>query len=956
MNNSLLFDDANSVNNVLVISLYLIDSEEDIISTSSVNNGVQIHKRALLYSRLCQACTVANDILRSATLSDEYDSGRESTGNTFRSDSRKQEKHHFPWSSGGDGPIFGVHCSLLNDDFIKEDNTSIYGDDLWQSQHSNTVDSFLNGKPSSDLPLHRQKSTSHLGDRTQQPHLRAICRYGNDIADMWRCTSLAIRISQILSSKANNMQCAIECWDVNDGHVLLIEAAEHLPSWVDDDVMQGGVGGPAGCRNRCWIVDGKVHLIPPQLQVEVGSCLISSNPVEKLSRIDALRILIKSTSHICSNKNFNTEASDAVQFAIQTRIGRTLYEKALPSSSTLHHKSSARPDLKTPDFSRHWHVAAVALPAAIARFIQQNPSLVPLLVDSFCKYAPKYLKEHLPKKKQPQTNDPNVPSSETLKSCKGEILYSAEPQSSSESCSLEKTQLETNDKLDEPITSSKLGKNFPYEQIVVIPVTLTRTTYAELVAGRGCVPSFRIPREYRSVELNRFQRQLNQLAYLDVGERNGGNRFRRAVDIGLRLCAGLDWIIEYGDDLSGDGDPALRALGDVERRLRIYWTRIDAEAIWNNDFDTTSTSLSWIEKAWQAGPNEGEYDKVLVQALQNMTKCLVFQPELSSHLWKEPCPITKPGLPLRSIVKSGLNVALQWIRDNHCEDSFQLPREWEVESDEWMEVRSLEDLEAAMKNMSYSTASEDKKRSGIYKSKPRKTTRRSRQKMNQSHKNTEGIEGNSNAEASTDHCDGEKSLNKMLEGFRSFVEGEGELEGAVTNSKNIISLNLRAEIHSPEQLMKKAVNIDPRRFFNTLHTMLQYGIDGSSAFENDTQSDPKVYAADLSKYFFEEDLGAGNISDENESITNESENISLCVHGNALNSDPFSVKNIMHAMDDELRTTAKSHPSIAEVSIASEECDVEVISNLLRSLDAQGDGPGPVSNILREMSICPPRL
>lgn len=61
-------------------------------------------------------------------------------------------------------------------------------------------------------------------------------------------------------------------------------------------------------------------------------------------------------------------------------------------------------------------------------------------------------------------------------------------------------------------------------------------------------------------------------------------------------------------------------------------------------------------------------------------------------------------------------------------------------------------------------------------------------------------------------------------------------------------------------------------------------------------------------------------------------------------------------MDDELRTTAKSHPSIAEVSIASEECDVEVISNLLRSLDAQGDGSGPVSNILHEMSICPPRL
>jgi len=41
----------------------------------------------------------------------------------------------------------------------------------------------------------------------------------------------------------NHLPCAIECWDANDGHILL--------SWWDDDVLHGEVGGPEGCWDRC---------------------------------------------------------------------------------------------------------------------------------------------------------------------------------------------------------------------------------------------------------------------------------------------------------------------------------------------------------------------------------------------------------------------------------------------------------------------------------------------------------------------------------------------------------------------------------------------------------------------------------------------------------------------------------------------------------------------------------
>ena len=71
-------------------------------------------------------------------------------------------------------------------------------------------------------------------------------------------------------------------------------------------------------------------------------------------------------------------------------------------------------------------------------------------------------------------------------------------------------------------------------------------------------------------------------------------------------------------------------------------------------------------------------------------------------------------------------------------------------------------------------------------------------------------------------------------------------------------------------------------------------------------------------------------------------------------------------MDHELRTGTASDPSIKNLSVASEDNDTDdghdgnvdraILSNLLSSLDAEGVGSGPVSNILREMGILPPSL
>lgn len=52
------------------------------------------------------------------------------------------------------------------------------------------------------------------------------------------------------------------------------------------------------------------------------------------------------------------------------------------------------------------------------------------------------------------------------------------------------------------------------------------------------------------------------------------------------------------------------------------------------------------------------------------------------------------------------------------------------------------------------------------------------------------------------------------------------------------------------------------------------------------------------------------------------------------------------AMDSELRSG----------DIADQSVDFDLVSNLLSSLEAEGDTSGPVTTILRELGICPPRV
>lgn len=797
--------------NTLTISLHLLTHDY-------TNNTVE--NRAELYTKLSQAAQLANDFLQ----------------------------QHKIWSCGGDGIIFGVHCVDFPTDCP-------FKDDVWHDHLREELEGAV-----------------HLDEA--MPHLRGICRYGNDVNDAWRAVSLMLELSALLSSK--KLSAAIECLD-QDGQLILIEAAEVLPNWVDEDVSQGGVGGPRGCVNRCWIVDGLVRLIPLQS---------SSKDDLYLKRRDALEIL---------RRCIDTDelAVDQVQNTIEARIARTDYTVAKRARAN---NSTTIEDRNKHDCgTTHYQIAAAAVPASVAYFLQNHSYLTPFLVDSFCNMAPEYL-DNVVQTKQASENKTNGMK---VHEESFQAAAAADQGPSINHCNGQSHKLINSTQSKHSI---RFGNHFRYERIVLIPITMTRTTYAELITGRGIVPCFPIPNEYRSVELNRFQRQLLHM----TGERNV---WRRAVELGIRLSAGLEWILHgYGTLKSQEQESFLQSMGDVERRLRIHWCKIDAEAISN---DRQADAPSWIEQNWQKGPNNN-CNNSLSNALQTMCKCHVFHPELSKTPYEAPCPYSRPGVSLYEIAHSGMKQALRWTYDKYADGSFQCPREWELDDDSWMDVNSLEEFEDEMKNLS-STKVKTVNR-------PRRTTRRSRR--NVAHSN--GMQADDNEQDTNGVYDGKsqeiKALNKMIHGVKTLVEGEGDIGGVVTQQLSGL------KPASPRKAMLEDVHVNPGLFLSKL----------PSKSLDSKQESMNVDSQDVSKFFFKKDLAEDDDCDDSSSNNQDMER-----------EDNFWTK----ASDDDLGRPDEIYPS-TDVN----NTDFDMISNLLSSLEAEGDIPGPVTSMLASVGICPPRL
>lgn len=187
------------------------------------------------------------------------------------------QSQDYPWLSGGDGPVFGVHVT----DGI--------------------------------------------------PHLRAICRYGVSVADEWTL------IRWMLEFSGEHTDVAVECWDVDDGQVLLIQAAEVLPGWVDSI-------GPMNCRHRCWIQAGQVRLVAPD---EAASTTLSDLDLH-LSQALAL---IQENSSLLS---------------APTSVNQVIQQTCLRIQN-----------------AGQWHKSALAVPRSVAWLVENRPTIVAAACQAF---------------------------------------------------------------------------------------------------------------------------------------------------------------------------------------------------------------------------------------------------------------------------------------------------------------------------------------------------------------------------------------------------------------------------------------------------------------------------------------------------------------------------------------------------------------------------------------------
>ncbi|KAJ4897189.1 Protein SGT1-like protein [Raphanus sativus] len=180
---------------------------------------------------------------------------------------------------------------------------------IWQHEPFSLSISLSPSCPCADTPL---------------PHLHGKLKYGDNLEDEWFAAFLLFRISAAFPS------ASLRVWDT-DGEFLLIEAAFHLPRWLN----------PETSRNRVFLRGGDLHVVP-------------RSRLPDPSLLDSLRFLLDRRG------GEESRASDPVQTALKNRVSG-YPEKAW----------------------RSMHRVRVRVPASVAHVLRHEPFLISLAVEGF---------------------------------------------------------------------------------------------------------------------------------------------------------------------------------------------------------------------------------------------------------------------------------------------------------------------------------------------------------------------------------------------------------------------------------------------------------------------------------------------------------------------------------------------------------------------------------------------
>ena len=171
-------------------------------------------------------------------------------------------------------------------------------------------------------------------------HLEGETCFGDNIEDEWFIVLILFKLSERFE-----VICTVED---EDGQFLLIEAAHHIPPWLE----------PHNSDNRVFVKGGKLHLIP--LPSNPSQMLFIPSQPDLASSLELLVSPENKEGSIESNY-FSTLASREVQESIWKKLRET--------------ENSAKRNNK--------HFANAFIPASIAYSIIRNPQLLSKAVEAF---------------------------------------------------------------------------------------------------------------------------------------------------------------------------------------------------------------------------------------------------------------------------------------------------------------------------------------------------------------------------------------------------------------------------------------------------------------------------------------------------------------------------------------------------------------------------------------------
>jgi hypothetical protein len=384
------------------------------------------------------------------------------------------------------------------------------------------------------------------------PHLRAVIHYGPHPLDELFAIAVMVRVSSDLV-RYYNYNVAIECWDVDDGQIMLIEGAKYLPSWVDDEI------GVEGMAKRVYIVNGEIQLLPGCYKGKSNNGSQESKGKYILTRKESLDALIDFMS-IKSPPQRDTDVSI---------FNRFMQKRLEPFCKAISHTMD--PTQIRNLLVEHLHTAAIVVPMQLALVLQYRPDLIPVAILTFCRRV-----------------------SDNVTTVHEGVADNAA------NCDL-----------------------IPFENLVFTKIMIPKILYAMLLTAAGQLPPpMKIPRHYKSMELNRIKRQCE----------NGGmayTYFRHSIETGMRLSLGYEWIVTDNQTKAKGVFSALRPLlcCSVEERITNHTRRIDIEG---------GGDGQWIQSSWEVGPNHSSTD----DDIGPLVKCPVWYPEVVQG---GICPISNPG-------------------------------------------------------------------------------------------------------------------------------------------------------------------------------------------------------------------------------------------------------------------------------------------------------------------------